>query len=52
MRVAAAEIACADLKDQLPAVAMRSRKAALAGVLQAARELGAAVQRLDGDGGE
>ena len=52
MRVAAAEVARADLKDQLPAMAMRARKAALAGVLQAAREPRATVQRLHRDGRE
>ena len=52
MRVAAAEVTGADLKDQLPAVACAPAEAALAGVLQAARELGAAIERLDRDGRE
>ena len=48
-RVAAAEVAGADLEDELAAVAVRGREAALAGVLQAAGELRAAVERLDRD---
>ena len=52
VRVAAAEVARADLERQLPAVTVRFRKASLAGVLQAARELRAAIQRLYSDGRE
>ena len=39
LRVAAAEVPSADLEDQLSAVAMRAREAALTRVLQAAGEL-------------
>ena len=46
VRVAAAEVAGADLEDQLAAVAVVRREPALAGVLQAAGERGALVERL------
>ena len=46
LRVAAAEVAGADLEDQLAAVAVVRREPALAGALQAAGEPAALVERL------
>jgi hypothetical protein len=50
--VAAAEVRGADLEDQLAAVPVVRRQAALAGVLQAAGQRRAAVQRLDRGAGQ
>ena len=46
--VPAAEVGGADLEDELAAVAVVGRQAALAGVLEAAGQRGAPVERLDG----
>ena len=49
--VAAAEVAGADLEDEIAALAVVVGEAALAGVVQQVGELGAAVERLDRAGG-
>src|SRR3712207_5539697 len=46
--VAAAEVPGADLVDEVGAVQVRGREPTLARVVQARRERGAAVERLDG----
>ncbi len=52
VRGATAEVARADLEDQLPAVAMGRRQASLPGVLQAGRQRRSAVDGLHGRPGQ